>query len=84
MYFLLLASTFVFAWYGFKLQYEENIVKLLPRSSTDNEMAFSEIGLKDKVFLQLTSRDTLSPVGTDRLGEAMETFCGILEQKDTQ
>ena len=44
MYFLLLASTFVFAWYGFKLQYEENIVKLLPRSSTDNEMAFSEIG----------------------------------------
>lgn len=83
MYFLLLASTFVFAWYGFKLQYEENIVKLLPRSSTDNEMAFSEIGLKDKVFLQLTSRDTLSPVGTDRLGEAMETFCGILEQKDS-
>ena len=83
MYLVLLASTFVFGWYGFKLQYEENIIKLLPRSSTDNEMAFSEIGLKDKVFLQLTSRDTLSPVDTDRMGEAMEAFCKILEQKDS-
>jgi predicted exporter len=83
MYLVLLASTFVFGWYGYKLQYEENIIKLLPRSSTDNEMAFSEIGLKDKVFLQLTSRDTLSPVGTARMGEAMEDFCKILEQKDS-
>lgn len=83
MYLVLLASTFVFGWYGFKLQYEENIIKLLPRSSTDNEMAFSEIGLKDKVFLQLTSRDMLSPVDTDRMGEAMEAFCKILEQKDS-
>ena len=83
MYFLLVASTLTFAWFGFQLQYEENIVKLLPRSSTDNEMAFGDIGLKDKVFLQLTSRDTLSPVGTGRLGEAMEDFCTLLEQRDS-
>ena len=83
MYFLLVASTLSFAWFGFQLQYEENIVKLLPRSSTDNEMAFGDIGLKDKVFLQLTSRDTLSPVGTGRLGEAMEDFCTLLEQRDS-
>lgn len=83
MYILLFASTFLFGWYGFKLQYEENIVKLLPRSSTDNELAFSEIGLKDKIFLQLTSKDTLNPVDPVRLGEAMEEFCTGLEKRDS-
>ena len=83
MYILLIGSTLVFAWFGFKLQYEENIVKRLPRSSTDNELAFSEIGLKDKVFLQVTSRDTLAPVGTDRLAEAMDEYCAMLEKRDS-
>ena len=83
MYLMLIGSTLLFGWFGFQLQYEENIVKLLPRSSTDNELAFSEIGLKDKVFLQLTSRDTLSPVGTARLAEAMDGYCDLLEKKDS-
>ena len=81
MYLLMMGSTLLFAWFGAQLQYEENIVKLLPRSSTDNELAFSEIGLKDKVFLQITSRDSLSPVGTDRLAEAMDEYCAMLEKR---
>ena len=84
MYLLLIASTLLFGYYGAQLQYEENIVKLLPRSSTDNELAFSNIGLKDKVFLQITSRDTLNRVDTERLGEAMEEFCGMLEKQDEE
>ena len=83
MYILLVASTLLFGWFGFQLEYEENIVKLLPRSSTDNELAFSEIGLKDKVFLQLTSRDTLAPIEPYRLGEALEEYCRLLERKDS-
>ena len=83
MYILLFASTLLFGYYGFQLQYEENIVKLLPRSSTDNELAFSEIGLKDKIFLQITSRDTLNPVEPARLGEAMEEYCYLLEKQDS-
>ena len=83
MYIVMFASTFLFGYYGLQLQYEENIVKLLPRSSTDNELAFSEIGLKDKVFLQLTSRDTLNPVEPIRLGEAMDEYCQLLEKKDS-
>ncbi len=83
MYLLMMGSTLLFAWFGAQLQYEENIVKLLPRSSTDNELAFSEIDLKDKVFLQITSRDSLSPVGTDRLAEAMDEYCAMLEKRDS-
>lgn len=83
MYILMIGSTLLFAWFGFQLQYEENIVKLLPRSSTDNELAFSEIGLKDKVFLQVTSRDTLAPVGSARLAEAMDGYCTLLEKRDS-
>jgi len=84
MYLLLFASTLVFGYYGLQLEYEENIVKLLPRSSTDNELAFSDIGLKDKVFLQITSKDTLNPVEPARLGEAMEEFCSMLEKQDEE
>lgn len=84
MYLLLFASTLLFGYYGLQLEYEENIVKLLPRSSTDNELAFSDIGLKDKVFLQITSKDTLNPVEPARLGEAMEEFCSMLEKQDEE
>ena len=83
MYILMIGSTLVFAWFGLKLQYEENIVKLLPRSSIDNELAFSDIALKDKVFLQITSKDTLSPVGTARLAEAVDGYCALLEKRDS-
>lgn len=83
MYILLIGSTLLFGWYGLKLQYEENIVKLLPRSSTDNELAFSEIELKDKVFVQVTSKDTLAPVGSARLAEVMDGYCSALLQRDS-
>ena len=63
LYILLIASTAVFGWFGAKLQYEEDIIKLLPRSSTSNELAFSDIGLIDKIFVQVTSRDYLAKIG---------------------
>ena len=83
MYILLFASSLIFAWYGLKLQYEEDIIKLLPRSATSGEVAFTDIGLAEKVFIQVTSRDTLNPVEPALLGEAAEEFCRLLEQKDS-
>ena len=82
-YGLLIASTAVFAWFGAKLEYEEDIIKLLPRSSTSNELAFSDIGLIDKIFVQVTSRDTLQPVEPQRLGEIADQYCAMLEQRDS-
>ena len=83
LYALLIASTAVFAWFGSKIQLEEDIVKLLPRSSTSNELAFSDIGLIDKIFVQVTSRDTLNPVPTKKLGQVAEQFCQAVMERDS-
>ncbi len=83
LYSLLVISTLVFAWYGRKLYFEEDIIKLLPRSSTSNELAFSDIGLVDKIFVQVTSRDTLNPVPTRELGAIAEEYCTLLQQRDS-
>ena len=83
MFTLLVASTLIFAWFASKLRYEEDIIKLLPRSATSSELAFTDIGLVDKVFVQLTSRDTLNPVEPAVLGSNLAEFCEILEERDS-
>ncbi len=83
MYVLMIASALVFAFFGSKLRFEEDIIKLLPHSATSNEMAFSEISLKDKVFIQLTSSNTEDPVDPLRLGECMEEYCNIIQERDS-
>jgi len=83
LYIVLIASTAVFGWFGAKLEYEEDIIKLLPRSSTSNELAFSDIGLIDKIFVQVTSRDTLNPLSPEELGALVEEYCTTLEQRDS-
>ena len=83
MWALLVASTLVFGWFGAKLRFEEDIMKLLPRSSGANEVAFSDIELIDKIFVQVTSRDSLNPVNPLLLGNAVEEFCNMLEERDS-
>ncbi len=82
--YLLLAGSFVlFAVFGIQLRYEEDIVQLLPRSGTDNELAFSDIGLKDKVFIQIVSSDPSQPVDTGTLGEYIDEFSEALMRRDS-
>ncbi|MBQ9193727.1 MAG: MMPL family transporter [Bacteroidales bacterium] len=83
LYLLLAGSLVLFAAFGVQLRYEEDIVKLLPRSSTDNELAFSDIGLKDKVFIQVVSADPEHPVEPAVLGECISAFSDSLLQRDT-
>ena len=83
LYLLLAGSFILFLIFGLQLRYEEDIVKLLPRSSTDNELAFSDIGLKDKVFIQVTSADPQNPQDPATLGACLDEYCEALLQKDT-
>ena len=83
MWILLIASTLVFAWFGMKLRYEEDIMKLLPETEESTELAFGEIDLKEKVFIQITSRDTLNPVNTLILGQGVDEFCDMLQERDS-
>ncbi len=83
LYVLLALSTLVFVFFGTKLRYEEDVAKLLPRSSVESELAFSDIGLKDKIFVQITSADAETPLDTWTLSDYIDEFTGALEQRDS-
>ena len=83
MWAVLVVSTLLFGWVGVHLRYEEDIMKLLPKSAHSGEVDFSDVGLIDKIFVQVTSRDTLNPVEPAVLGDAAEEFCRLLEEKDS-
>ena len=83
LWLLLIGSFLLFLAFGARLRYEEDIVKLLPRSSTDSELAFSDIGLKDKVFIQVTSADPANPLDPATLGAYMDEYCEALLQRDS-
>lgn len=81
MYALILLSTVFFAYYGLQLEYEENIVKLLPKSqnASTSEMAFENLRVKDKIFIEIIGKDeVLSP--EDLAAYSDEFFDGLLEQ----
>ena len=83
LYIILALSTLVFVFFGAKLRYEEDVVKLLPRSSVESELAFSDIGLKDKIFVQITAADAEAPLDTWTLSDYIDEFTQALEQRDS-
>ena len=84
MYGLLILSSVIFVYFGSKVQYEENIAKLLPQTDAANEsgLAFGNLRVKDKIFIQLTSA-TDEPVAPETLAEYCDEFVGNLLEKDT-
>ena len=71
----------IFLSFGLQVHFEEDISKLLPTSSVESQLAFSSIGLKDKIFIQVTSaEDLLSP---EILGERTDAFVELLMQQDS-
>jgi predicted RND superfamily exporter protein len=81
MYIILAFTTLVFAFFGAKVKYEEDISSLLPTSSVESQLAFSSIELKDKIYLQVVSaNEQLTP---EILGERMDEFTDLLFEKDS-
>lgn len=80
MYLIIAVTTVVFAVFGMRLHYEEDISKLLPTSSVESQMAFSSIALKDKIYLQFISSG--EPLSTDELSERADEFVETLFEKD--
>ena len=81
MYIVMLVSAAVFIFFGLKLQYEEDITKLLPESSVESQLAFSSIELKDKIYIQVTSAN--EPLAPEALAERTDEFIELLYEKDT-
>ena len=82
-YTLLIASTLIFLFFGARIYLEEDVIKLLPRSSVDNVVAFSDIGLTDKVFLQITSSDPEHPLDPSTLAAYMDEYTDALLARDS-
>ncbi len=81
MYAILIATSAVFVYFGAKVKYEEDVSRLLPSSSVESELAFGSIGLKDKIFIQVTSAD--SPLDVTTLAARTDAFVALLQQKDS-
>ncbi len=81
LYSLMAATTIVFAAFGLRVTYQEDITELLPTSSVESELAFGSIGLKDKIYIQVTSAG--DRLGTEELAERTDEFVALLEQKDS-
>ena len=84
MYGLLIISSVIFVYFGSKVQYEENIAKLLPQTDavTESGLAFGNLRVKDKIFIQLTSAtdDAMAP---ELLAEYCDELVERLLEKDT-
>lgn len=84
MYGLLIFSSVIFVYFGSKVQYEENIAKLLPQtdSAAESGLAFGNLRVKDKIFIQLTSSAD-ADVAPERLAEYCDELMENLLDKDT-
>lgn len=91
MWTLLLGSAVVFAVFGLRLHYEENIIKLLPQTdnSASYELVFSNLKVKDKVFIQIAPKGfSVEKVGTEptldavTLSDCCDEFIDSLTLRD--
>lgn len=81
---LLIASTLLFVALGVRVQFEEDITKLLPVSDeSDGSLAFTQLKVKDKVFVLLSSADKEDPLDPDYLAECCDEFCDALLERDS-
>ena len=85
MYVLLVASTALFIYFGLKVEYEENIAKLLPQTeaATESDLAFGNLRVKDKIFLQLTMKEGNPAESQEKLIASTETLAEALLARDT-
>lgn len=82
MYMLLIVSSIVFIFFGLKLHYEEDISKLLPSAGPEeSSLAFGNIQVKDKIIVQITSRD--EPLPADVLSNYSDEFVDGLLDRDS-
>lgn len=65
-YVSLLSSLAVFIFFGLQIKLEENISTLLPKTekSSDCAIAFSNVKVKDKIFLEVVPKNGQSPAET--------------------
>jgi predicted RND superfamily exporter protein len=80
----MLASALVFTWLSLKIEFEEDITKLLPPIENEQgtqTLAFANLKVKDMVFIQFYDRDGTTDI--DTLTAICDAFVGNLLAKDS-
>ncbi len=85
LFVLMIASTLLFIHFGLKVVYEENIAKLLPQTdaATESGLAFENLRVKDKIFVQFTAKDASQPLDAETLADYNDTFMEAMLEQDT-
>lgn len=75
-----IVSTIVFGFFASRIHFEENIIALLPKTdeSKKSTVAFADIKVKDKVFVQITG--TGDGIAPEELAAAMDSFVGMIKE----
>ena len=75
LYALLVLSSVVFAFFATKSKFEEDLMKLLPKSEkSECDLVFGNVKVKDKLFMQMTGAEPEVMVGyVDELMDAILT-----------
>ena len=77
-------SFLVFSFFAIQIHLEEDITKLLPDSQNSSAtLAFNELKVKDKLFIQLISADPSKPLTTQQLADYSSEFADILLTSDS-
>ncbi len=80
----LIVSAIVFIALGVQIHFEEDITKLLPSTGDSSEtLAFSQLKVKDKIFVLVTSKDENEPLSPDELIEISDELTNNLLEKDS-
>jgi len=84
LYAIMAGTALVFAFFASKLHFEENIATLLPKTDKSREcsVAFSNIKIKDKLFVQVTGAEGCRP-DAKSLASGMDEFMNLLHEGDT-
>jgi len=78
----LIGSTVLFAVFATQIHFEENILALLPKTDKSQQcaVAFGNIKVKDKIFLEVTSPD--GSLTASELAVKMDSLMVMLSEKD--
>lgn len=80
----MIVSTILFVVLGVQIHFEEDITKLLPSTGDSSEtLAFSQLKVKDKIFVLVTSKDEANPLSADELIEISDELTNNLMERDS-
>ena len=83
-YLFIVVSFALFVFFGMKVVFNENIADLLPKTNENfyGDLAFKDLKVKDKIFLQITSKDNRH-ISFDALSDFCDEFVDTLLVKDS-